>query len=150
MAYNALPPRPRGESRYIATVILNGLIKCILNNTKLGGKKGRGRVKCIYSVRWGEDVASPLGLGGGGPPPSCFPKRCGSPVGSGGRWALQLSGRNLRRETTQKGWGKMLAIKGLECQEKEGWTRSSVLRSHVVPSLETCPQKRGVFLISHF
>lgn len=39
MAYNALPPRPRGESRYIATVILNGLIKCILNNTKLGGKK---------------------------------------------------------------------------------------------------------------
>lgn len=39
MAYNALPPRPWGESRYIAAVIPNGLIKCILNNTKLGEKK---------------------------------------------------------------------------------------------------------------
>lgn len=58
--------------------------------------------------------------------------------------------KELKEGDNSKGWGEMLAIKGLECQEKEGWTRPSVLRSYVVPSLETCPQKRGVFLISHF
>ena len=94
MAYNALPPRPRGESRYIAAVIPNGLIKGILNNTKLGKKKGGGGAKCIYSVLgwgkmllllwgWAEEVLLPT------------LKSCGAPVGSGGRQAPQFSRRNL-------------------------------------------------------
>lgn len=45
-----------------------------------------------------------------------LPKRCGDPMGSGGCWEPQFSGRSLRRETPPK-LGEMLGIKGLECQE---------------------------------
>jgi len=43
-----LPLWHRRVSRYIDSIILNGLIKCILNNTKLEKKKGA--TNCIYSV----------------------------------------------------------------------------------------------------
>lgn len=42
-----LPLWHRRVSRYIDSIILNGLIKCILNNTKLEKK---GATNCIYSV----------------------------------------------------------------------------------------------------
>lgn len=42
-----LPLWHRRVSRYIDSIILNGLIKCILNNTKLEKK---GTTNCIYSV----------------------------------------------------------------------------------------------------
>lgn len=46
-----LPLWHRRVSRYIDSIILNGLIKCILNNTKLEKKKKkRGATNCIYSV----------------------------------------------------------------------------------------------------
>lgn len=54
MAYNALPPRPQGESRYIAAVIPNGLIKCILNNTKLGKKKVEAVPNVFIQYRGGK------------------------------------------------------------------------------------------------
>lgn len=44
-----LPLWHRRVSRYIDSIILNGLIKCILNNTKLEKKK-KGTTNCIYSV----------------------------------------------------------------------------------------------------
>lgn len=62
MAYNALPPSPRGESRYIAAVIPNGLIKCILNNTKLGKKRAEAVLNVFIHFYGGEDVTSALGL----------------------------------------------------------------------------------------
>lgn len=45
-----LPLWHRRVSRYIDSIILNGLIKCILNNTKLEKKKKKGTTNCIYSV----------------------------------------------------------------------------------------------------